>query len=154
MSTPRSLDDNAVKHLEFIQSVIARLATDSFLMKGWGLTVSGAFFAFSAHDLDWRIGVVGLLPVLAFWYLDAYFLSRERMYRRLYDAVRGGDPTVEPFSMDYRAFHDHGKWWDCTGTKATWWCSARSRTLWSFYSPILVVGIFVIVANATFHHTS
>jgi len=152
MSTPRPLDDNAIKHLEFIQSVIARLANDSFLMKGWGLTVSGAFFGFSAHDLDWRIGAVGLLPVLAFWYLDGYFLSRERMYRRLYDAVRRGEPNVEPFSMDYRAFHDHGSWWDCEGTKTTWWCSVRSRTLWSFYSSILLVGIVVIVAGAT-HHT-
>jgi len=150
MSTPRPLDDNSIKHLEFIQSVIARLANDSFLMKGWGLTVSGAFFGFSVRDLDWRIGAVGLLPVLAFWYLDAYFLSRERLFRRLYDAVRRGEPMVEPFSMDYRAFLDHdGSWRDCQGSKATWWCTVRSRTLWSFYLSILLVGIVVIAAGAT-----
>jgi hypothetical protein len=32
----------SLKHLEFLQAVIARLATDSFLMKGWALTVSAS----------------------------------------------------------------------------------------------------------------
>jgi hypothetical protein len=41
----RPIDDITIKHLEFIQGVIGRLATDSFLMKGWAVTVGGAFWA-------------------------------------------------------------------------------------------------------------
>src|SRR5947209_64112 len=104
MHATEALDDLGVKHLEFIQGVIGRLANDSFLMKGWALTVGGAFFGFSVKDLNWRIAAVGLLPVVAFWGLDAYFLSRERMFRALYDAVRTRDPRVEQFSMNYRVF--------------------------------------------------
>ena len=37
------LDEVVVKHLELIQAVITRLANNSFLMKGWALTVTGAF---------------------------------------------------------------------------------------------------------------
>jgi hypothetical protein len=135
------LDDAEIKHLEFIQNVIARLATDSFLMKGWGLTVAGAFFGFSAKDLNWRLAAVGLLPVIAFWCLDAYFLSRERLFRDLYIAVRTGTPAVDPFDMNYTAFMRSG-WTD-------WWCSFRSRTIWPFYLAILLVGVTLIFFGAT-----
>src|SRR5690242_10126113 len=76
-----------LKHLEFIQAVISRLATNSFLMKGWALTVSGALFGFAASHLSWPIAAVGMLPVVSFWYLDTYFLRQERLYRLLYSAV-------------------------------------------------------------------
>lgn len=46
----RSLDVSIMKHLEFIQTVIGRLSTNAFLMKGWALTVSAAFFGFSAKE--------------------------------------------------------------------------------------------------------
>jgi hypothetical protein len=135
----KAIDPLTIKHLEFIHGVVGRLANDSFLMKGWALTVGGAFFGFSVRDLNWRIALVGLLPVMAFWGLDSYFLSRERMFRALYDAVRTGDPTVEPMCMDYRL---------CAGPNLTWRATLPSPTLWLFYGPILAVGIVAIVAGA------
>ncbi len=63
-----------LKHLEFIQAVIARLAGNSFLIKGWALTVTGAFYGFAVHGSDWRLAALGLLPALTFWGLDGYFL--------------------------------------------------------------------------------
>jgi hypothetical protein len=44
---PEALDDQQIKHLEFVQAVIIRLANDSFLMKGWALTVAGLIFGFA-----------------------------------------------------------------------------------------------------------
>lgn len=32
--------ENKQKHLEFIQSIINRMAGHSFLLKGWGVTLS------------------------------------------------------------------------------------------------------------------
>lgn len=150
MGVSPSFDDAKMKHLEFIQSVIARLASDSFLMKGWGLTVSAAFFGFSAKDLDVRLAAVGLLPLVAFWGLDAYFLSRERMYRAMYEAVRVGSAEVAPFSMDYRPFKSD--WWKlrCNQDKPNWWCTLRAATLVWFYGPILLVGA-VLIAVLTHH---
>jgi hypothetical protein len=140
-----NLSDQHIKHLEFIQGVIGRLASDSFLMKGWALTISGAFFGFSAKDVDWRVALVGLMPLVVFWGLDGYFLSRERMFRALYDAVRKGDSNVELFSMDYIKFKRRGP------ASNGWRDSLWSHTVAWFYIPILIVGVVLVVVTATHH---
>ena len=78
--------DRKIKHLEFIQSVINRLATDSFRMKGWCVVLVAALFILLARQ--GRVKFVALIPVIVFWGLDGYFLWQERLYRALYDHVR------------------------------------------------------------------
>ena len=111
----QQLDDAQIKHLEFIQAVITRLANNSFLMKGWALTVAGLIFGFAA-----------------------YFLRQERLFRRLYDAVRRSDPPVEPFSMDTR---DHA------AAVPSWLATALSGTLLPFYGVVVLVGLILILVN-------
>jgi hypothetical protein len=142
-------DELTIKHLEMIQSVISRLSTDSFLMKGWALTVTGAFYGFAVQNLNWRVATVGLLPVIAFWFLDAYFLSRERMYRVMYEAVRSGDRRIKPLSMDYRPFVGHWRYLPWRGDSASWWATFWSRTLLLLYGSLLVVGIALAVIAAS-----
>jgi hypothetical protein len=91
-------EEGRIKHLEMVQAVIARLASNSFLMKGWAITVSGAFLGFAIGKKEWALAVAGLLPILLFWWLDGYFLRAERMFRGLYDQVRTTD-EVSPFYM-------------------------------------------------------
>lgn len=76
--------DNEVKHLEMIQSVITRMAQNSFLLKGWAMTLITALFALGL-DKGSEIWLVTLLPLFSFWYLDAFFLKTERNYRELYN---------------------------------------------------------------------
>lgn len=77
--------ENKAKHLEFIQSIINRMANNPFFMKGWAITLVAALFALSSKDADKKYAVIAFLPVVTFWILDGYFLSRERAFRRLYD---------------------------------------------------------------------
>jgi hypothetical protein len=121
-----------LKHLEFIQAVISRLANDSFYMKGWALTVAGAFYGFAVKGTNWRVAAIGLMPVVVFWGLDAYFLRQERLFRSLYDQVRLRNPAVEPFSMNAAAH--------ATGV-ASWWRTLFSPTLMPFYGPVFIIGI-------------
>lgn len=126
-----------LKHLEFIQAVIARLANDSFLMKGWALTVSGAIFGFAASHLSWPIATVGLLPAITFWFLDSYFLRQERLYRSLYNSVARRDPSVSAFSMNPSAYKSVNTW-----PRALW-----SVTLSWFYGVLIVAGLILILAS-------
>jgi len=91
------------KHLEFIQNAISRMASNSFLLKGWTVAITAALFALAAKDSGRRFAVLALFPSLAFWGLDAYYLRQERLFRRLYDALRTlSDEEYEkadPFSM-------------------------------------------------------
>ncbi|MGV9391427.1 hypothetical protein ACWDQL_20160 [Streptomyces olivaceus] len=76
------------------------MGNNSFLIKGWSLTVIGALLAYAVGGEDGAVVLVSFIPVLAFWLLDAYFLYQERLFRRLYDRVRIPDSMVEPFAMD------------------------------------------------------
>jgi hypothetical protein len=94
-----SFGGQRIKHLEMIQGVIGRLGNDSFLVKGWAVTVAGAFFGFAVNSGDWKLAVASVLPTVSFWGLDTYFLRSERLFRALYDHVRSGTGRVEPFFM-------------------------------------------------------
>ena len=41
--------EQKMKHLEFIQNVITRMNSNSFLIKGWAITLVSALFALAAN---------------------------------------------------------------------------------------------------------
>lgn len=130
------------KHLEFIQAVIARQASNSFLVKGWGLTVATAAFAFAVKEDAPQVALVGVVAVLAFWYLDAFFLRQERRFRCLYEAVidPNRNPPIGAFSMDTGPFAKQ---------KANGWLSVLKRTTVSmFFGVVVLAGMLSAVAAA------
>lgn len=97
---------NKMKHLEFIQAVITRMAGNSFLIKGWAVTIVAAIFALAAAGGKPSIIPVAYLPVIVFWTLDGYFLRQERLYRKLYDAVRVLEEEQIDFSLNASIYSD------------------------------------------------
>ncbi len=96
--------DDLPDHLEMIQGVIERHARNSFLLKGWSLTLVAAVFLLAVRGEEPRLAMaVGLLPALVFWGLDAYYLRHERAFRALFNHVRT-TPSGDRFNMDARPF--------------------------------------------------
>jgi len=89
-----------LKHLDFIQGVVNRLSTNSFLLKGWSVVLISALFALAASNSNVAFVFLAYIPAIAFWGLDGYFLSIERGYRSLYDHVRSLLPEDIDFSMN------------------------------------------------------
>ena len=128
-----------IKHLEFIQGVVNRLASDSFRLKGWTVVLVAALFVVLAREGRIESASIGLVPVLIFWGLDGYFLWQERLFRALYDHVRNLKETDIDFSMDTSRFR--------TDRARTWLGATFSRTLILFYGALsFAVGV-VITAN-------
>lgn len=76
------------KEIDLIQNCINRMAQNSFLIKGWTLTVIAVVLALAEKLTDSiYLCFVVLIPLVAFWYLDAFFLQTEKMYRKMYDWV-------------------------------------------------------------------
>ena len=125
--------ENKQKHLEFIQTVINRMAGNCFLLKGWAITLVAALFALSAKDANHNYFLIAYFPVIIFWILNGYFLSQERLFRALYDRVRKLDESKIDFSMDTSGFET---------SKNNWLCSIFSQTLLIFY--ITLVGVMLI----------
>jgi hypothetical protein len=96
------MPDDKAAHLGMIQVIITRMGANSFVLKGWNVTLVSALFALSVKDSNKRFIMVALLPNIIFWMLDAYYLHQERLFRKLYDDVSRSTPgasTVAPFSM-------------------------------------------------------
>ncbi|MFF2502701.1 hypothetical protein ACFVTY_04830 [Streptomyces sp. NPDC058067] len=131
-----ALDDGQIRHLELIQAVVSRMGNNSFLIKGWALTLMGALLAFAAGNGSRTAATTGFVPIVAFWLLDGYFLYKERLFRRLYDRVRQAGGDIEPFSMDASGGAQRG------GTLR----AAGSLTVALFYGGLALAQAIVIVA--------
>jgi|SRR5690554_1463183 len=126
--------DRKLKHLDFIQGVINRLSTNSFLLKGWSVVLVSALFALSANNSNVKFIFLAYFPAIAFWALDGYFLSLERGYRKLYEKVRSLEADEIDFSMNTREVH----------SGANEWASAfLSKTLIVFHGAL--IGAVIIV---------
>ena len=80
--------ENKLKHLEMVQSVINRMANNSFMLKGWAVTLVAGIFVLAGKDTDKLYFLVAYIQVIVFWGLDSYYLLQERLYRGLYEKVR------------------------------------------------------------------
>lgn len=103
-------NERVVKHLEFIQGVVDRLGRNSFLLKGWSMTVlvAGALLMMRLRPDQSLFASTLLIPVFGFWLLDAYFLRQERLFRAEYDRVRQQDETdfaMNPMQHKHKPKH-------------------------------------------------
>jgi hypothetical protein len=121
--------ENKRLHLEMIQGVITRMANNSFLLKGWSITLISALLALTTIK-----PVIALLPAFMFWLLDGYFLHQERLYRKLYDAVRIKNENDIDFSMNTLPF---------INLVDNWFQVTLSKTL-SVFHGVIILSIAII----------
>jgi len=121
-----------LKHLEFVQTAINRMASNSFLLKGWTITLAGGLLVLSFKEADRRYLYISLMVIALFWMLDGYYLSLERNFIRLYNHVRQETGATD-FSMSISAFSHKWAWLRCT----------MSRTLLLFYGGLGAVTLVV-----------
>ncbi|MEB8434315.1 hypothetical protein OO007_18905 [Cocleimonas sp. KMM 6892] len=133
--------DSKLKHLEFVQNVINRMASNSFLLKGWSVTLISALFALAAKDSNLFFIYLAYFPCVAFWSLDGYFLWQERMYRKLYEDIAAKELDSIDFNlnaMEYQTKID------------SWFLTCFSVTLRTFHGIIfgaIVLTMAIIVLS-------
>jgi len=72
---------------------------------------------------------------VAFWVLDAYYLWQERLFRKLYDKVRGLNESDIDFSMSTSAVQSE---------VSRWYKVARSTTMIIFHG-VIIATIFIVM---------
>jgi hypothetical protein len=126
-----------LKHLEFIQAVIARMATNSFLFKGWAITIAAGLSAFAAVDTRTALLAIALVSTAMFWGLDGYYLWLERCFIELHKKVA----LLAEEKIDFSMVPDK------TNALCRWLKTCLRWHLLFFYGTIIVIdviGIFVI----------
>lgn len=100
------VNTDRLKYLEMIQSIISRMANNSFLIKGWIITLSLAGFTLFASKHENIYLSLIIFSVLIFWILDGYYLRQEKLFRELYeDHARISKKELNHFSMNTKK-HD------------------------------------------------
>lgn len=96
---PMDTESESVKtYLPIIQGVISRMANNSANCKTWCVTIVTALFALAIDKGKPRALLLGLIPLGLFFFLDAYYLSLEHDFRKIYNSfvakLRAADPTA------------------------------------------------------------
>ncbi len=84
MEDKKSLKEYLLAEVTIIQDIIKRMAFNSFMIKGWAITLVIVALLLKGTGYQFWIAFI---PLLVFWFLDTYFLWQERMYRELYKWV-------------------------------------------------------------------
>jgi hypothetical protein len=131
------LVDGKLKHLEMIQAIINRMASNSFVFKGWSVTILAGLSAFAAKDASKKFLVVAFFATMLFWMVDAYYLSLEREYRKLYEKVAKKEPKQIDFSMKLPPY----------SKVRAWFSSLTAPIMTGFYglAGILIIGTIMWV---------
>lgn len=104
------------KEIDLIQSCINRMAQNSFLLKGWVISILAVVLAIMKdfHDPIY-LSLIMLIPLISFWYLDAFFLQTEKIYRKMYEWVlekRSQEDFSRLYDLDPKHFKENidSKW--------------------------------------------
>lgn len=124
-----------LKHLEFIQNVITRMNSNSFLIKGWTITLVSALFALAAKDSNLKFVLVSYIAIPVFWILDGFFIAVEKRYRDLYDEVADIADDKINFKMDASKYKKGDR---------TWVAGIFSKTLIPFYGISIATTLIVM----------
>jgi hypothetical protein len=88
------------EHLKLIETVVGRMAANSFLLKGWTVTLVAALGALAKADSDRSFAWIAVGVVVVFALLDTFYLALERSYRELYQKAAADSPDVKPWTLE------------------------------------------------------
>lgn len=137
-----ALSDNKVKHLEFIQDVVSRMAHNSFMIKNWCITITIALLAVSSKIDNIAFMIVSIFSTIVFWMLDAYYLQQERRFRVLYnDAIAPDFPVFKMSPSNESLSLPKNK------KDLNFWRVFFSKTIVILYPTLIVMVLFVSILS-------
>lgn len=92
-------NESRIRYLEAIQRVVDRLSNISFILKGWAVSLVVGLMALAASGSNHGYVAIAYIPIVVFWFLDAYFLMMERQYRSLFKDNSNLLQPLETFSI-------------------------------------------------------
>lgn len=104
-------DYQLMDHLKLIEQQIQRMADNSFKVKNWALTVVGGALLYwlkeetPKDNMIW-LCVLIVMATIIFWWLDAYYLTLEKGYRKLYVDVQKSPDPDHTYSLNIRKYLD------------------------------------------------
>lgn len=138
-----------LKEVELIQDAIAKASKNSFVVKGWAISIVAVLLALLPEAVNkFFIAAVAIVSTISFWYLDAFYLRVDRLFRKKYDWVIANRMDsgkfifdMNPYNMDMLKSDPNGK------VKAipNVFCIMFSHTLLLFYLPLIALTVVYLL---------
>lgn len=132
------------KEIDLIQSCITRMAQNSFMIKGWFVSLYAVILALLPEKVNIFLLCAALVAInLIFWYLDGFFLRTEKVYRKIYDWVLEARPqNNRELLYQLNPFEFQGK---IKETESVWQVMWSKTLRWFYLIPLLFVLIVLLV---------
>ena len=151
------------KHLDLIQTVIARQSSASASAKSWLLPIITATFGFALTQESWGLGAIGAVVIILFALLDANYLHSERLFRNLYaEVIRPGNQVPlyslnpldvpAPDSATEKATRESRK--KPRRSSLPPWSAWSSWSIAPVYSALLIMSLVVMFAASNLNISS
>lgn len=141
------------KEIDLIQSCISRMAQNSFMVKGWMITLLTVIIALLPKTFNIRLlCILGIVITSCFWYLDGFFLKTEKLYRWKYEWIIKNRYESDDFFYDLNPYNK--KTWiknddDSEKTEPNIVSIMFSKTLLPMYVPLFLAVIIVLINTYT-----
>lgn len=140
-------EDILLKEIDLIQNCIQRMAKNSFVVKGWLVSLFAVIVALLPEKFDITcLSISGFLTVMCFWYMDGFFLKIETLYRWKYEWVIKKRLSCDDYKFDLNPYNENMWLADSKGnTKREPSILAKmfSKTLIPLYFPLSVGMLFL-----------
>jgi hypothetical protein len=125
-------DEDKRKHLDYLQTAITRMNTNSFQIRSMVVVVISAMLALFAATPKVIFLMLSIFPSIVFWLLDAYYLQQENKFRAMYDDVAGiaNNYAIKLYEMPLKKYN-------CK--ECRYWRNFFSMTMLIFYLLLIII---------------
>jgi len=134
-------DKILIEEIKIVQDIIKRMANNSSSVKTWAVTLVVATLLIKGNS---NHTFVAFIPLLSFWFLDAYYLQQEKLYREVHKWIVEYRVTHDDdlFNMDASRFRNNVK---------SVFKLMFSISVWPIYLGILILLIvYIFILNIDF----
>jgi hypothetical protein len=129
---------------KIVQDIISRMANNSFLIKGWAVTLVVISLLFRGAYYHY---LIALIPWGIFWIYDAYFLRLEKLYRELYNWLIANRLTSDEKLLDVSKKSVESRFGEKVKPTAKLMFSPVLIVFYGFLFSIIVLWIVVSLVN-------
>lgn len=120
-------------HLEILQGIVLRMATNSTSCKTWCITIVSAILVIVADKGKPDFAWIALFPSILFAGLDAYYLALEKGFRNSYNEFIKKLHTGQLTTEDLYSVAPTGRSLDLQVA------ALKSFSVWGFYLPLVAL---------------
>ncbi len=138
------MNENLFKSIDLLQACITRMAQNSFIVKGWTITLTGIILALAPETFDIRLlCIICSMLIISFLILDTFYLQKERIFRYKYkQLIKNPDKKEFFFILDTKSVPKSEK-------KLKFFYTMFSLSVWPIYVPLLLTTTITFINQYT-----